>query len=88
MARKKRLKIALIGYGAISQTLFDIFREKKPDIDIIGVLVRPGRAKETQKKVGRKVPVVETLRRCSSSSPTSSSRRRASRRCATGARSS
>lgn len=62
MARKKRLKIALIGYGAISQTLFDIFREKKPDIDIIGVLVRPGRAKETQKKVGRKVPVVETLK--------------------------
>ena len=45
-----------------SQTLFDIFREKKPDIDIIGVLVRPGRAKETQKKVGRKVPVVETLK--------------------------
>src|ERR671910_378836 len=62
MARKKRLKIALIGYGAISQTLFDIFREKKPDIDIIVVLVRPGRAKETQKKVGRKVPVVETLK--------------------------
>ena len=62
MARKKRLKIALIGYGAISQTLFDLFREKKPDIDIIGVLVRPGRAKETQKKVGRKVPVVETLK--------------------------
>ena len=61
MARKKRLKIALIGYGAISQTLFDIFREKKPDIDIIGVLVRPGRAKATQKKVGRKVAVVETL---------------------------
>ena len=48
MARKKRLKIALIGYGAISQTLFDLFREKKPDIDIIGVLVRPGRAKETR----------------------------------------
>ena len=24
MARKKRLKIALIGYGAISQTLFDL----------------------------------------------------------------
>jgi aspartate dehydrogenase len=62
MARKKRLKIALIGYGAISQTLFDVFREKKPDIDIVGVLVRPGRAKETQKKVGRKVPVVETLK--------------------------
>ena len=62
MARKKRLKIALIGYGAISQTLFDLFREKKPDIDIIGVLVRPGRAKETQKKVGRKVAVVETLK--------------------------
>ncbi len=59
MARKKRLKIALIGYGAISQTLFDLFREKKPDIDIVGVLVRPGRAKETQKKVGRKVAVVE-----------------------------
>ena len=32
MARKKRLKIALIGYGAISQTLFDLFREKKPII--------------------------------------------------------
>ena len=46
----------------ISQTLFGIFREKKPDIDIIGVLVRHGRAKETQKKVGRKVPVVETLK--------------------------
>ena len=86
MARKKRLKIALIGYGAISQTLFDLFREKKPDIDIVGVLVRPGRAKETQKKVGRKVPVVETLKALLSSSPTSSSRRRASRRCATGAR--
>ena len=62
MARKKRLKIALIGYGAISQTLFDLFREKKPNIDIIGVLVRPGRAKETQTQVGRKVPVVETLK--------------------------
>src|ERR1044071_7309601 len=62
MARKSRLKIALIGYGAISQTLFDLFREKKPDIDIVGVLVRPGRAKETQKQVGRKVAVVETLK--------------------------
>ena len=59
MAKKKRLKIALIGYGAISQTLVDIFRAKKPAIDIVGVLVRPGRAKATQKKVGRKVAVVE-----------------------------
>ena len=44
MARKKRLKIALIGYGAISQTLFDIFREKKPNIDIVWVVVGAGRA--------------------------------------------
>src|SRR3954471_17635 len=63
MAKKnKRLKIALIGYGAISQTLIDLFREKKPDIDIVGVLVRPGRAKATQKKVGRKVAAVESLK--------------------------
>ncbi len=62
MAKTKRLRIALIGYGAISQTLFDLFREKKPPIDIVGVLVRPGRAKETQKKVGRKVVVVESLK--------------------------
>ena len=62
MARKKRLKIALIGYGAISQTLFDVFAEKKPAIDVVGVLVRPGRAKATQKKVGRKVAVVESLK--------------------------
>ncbi len=61
MAKKKRLKIALIGYGAISQMLFDIFRDKKPAIDIVGVLVRPGRTKATQKQVGRKVAVVETL---------------------------
>lgn len=60
--KKKRLKIALIGYGAISQMLFDIFRQKKPDIDIVGVLVRPGRAKATQKAVGRKVAVVESLK--------------------------
>jgi aspartate dehydrogenase len=60
--RQKRLKIALIGYGAIGQMLFDIFRDKKPPIDIVGVLVRPGRAKETQKKVGRKVVVVEALK--------------------------
>jgi aspartate dehydrogenase len=62
MAKKKRLKIALIGYGAISQMLFDIFRAKKPAIDIVGVLVRPGRAKATQKQVGRKVAVVESLK--------------------------
>lgn len=62
MAKKKRLKIALIGYGAISQMLFDIFKEKKPAIDIVGVLVRPGRAKATQKQVGRKVAVVESLK--------------------------
>jgi aspartate dehydrogenase len=62
MAKKKKLKIALIGYGAISQMLFDIFREKKPAIDIVGVLVRPGRAKATQKQVGRKVAVVESLK--------------------------
>ncbi len=66
MARKKkrngkRLRIALIGYGAISQMLFDVFKEKKPPIDIVGVLVRPGRAKATQKQLGRKVAVVETL---------------------------
>ena len=60
-ARKKRLRIALIGYGAIGQMLFDVFAEKKPPIDIVGVLVRPGRAKEIQKKVGRKVAVVESL---------------------------
>jgi aspartate dehydrogenase len=60
--KKKRLKIALIGYGAIGQMLFDIFRDKKPAIDIVGVLVRPGRAKATQKQVGAKVAVVETLK--------------------------
>ncbi len=60
--KKKRLKIALIGYGAISQMLFDIFRDKKPAIDIVGVLVRPGRAKATRKQVGRKVAVVESLK--------------------------
>ncbi|HYD05076.1 MAG TPA: aspartate dehydrogenase [Reyranella sp.] len=66
MARKKskgkRLRIVLIGYGAISQMLFDLFKEKKPPIDIVGVLVRPGRAKDTQKKVGKKVKVVEDLK--------------------------
>jgi aspartate dehydrogenase len=62
MAKQKRLKIALIGYGAISQMLFDVFKEKKPAIDIVGVLVRPGRAKATQKAVGRKVAVVEDLK--------------------------
>jgi aspartate dehydrogenase len=61
MAKKKRLRIALIGHGAIGQMLFDIFKEKRPPIDIVGVLVRPGRARETQKKVGRKVAVVENL---------------------------
>ncbi|MCX7360271.1 MAG: aspartate dehydrogenase, partial [Alphaproteobacteria bacterium] len=58
---KKRLRIALIGYGAIGQMLFDLFKQKKPPIDIVGVLVRPGRAKATQKAVGRKSLVVETL---------------------------
>ncbi len=62
MAKKKRLKIALIGYGAISRTLLDVFREKKPPIDIVGILVRPGRAKETRKRVGRKTVVVEKLK--------------------------
>jgi hypothetical protein len=84
--RGKRLKIALIGYGAISQMLFDVFKQKKPPIDIVGVLVRRGRAKATQKAVGRKVAVVEDLKACSSSSPTWWSRPPASRRCATGAR--
>ncbi|MBS0224386.1 MAG: aspartate dehydrogenase [Proteobacteria bacterium] len=59
--KKKRLRIALIGHGAIGQMLFDVFKEKKPPIDIVGVLVRPGRARDVQKKVGRKVAVVETL---------------------------
>ena len=62
MAKTKRLKIALIGYGAIGQMLFDVFRDKKPPIDIVGVLVRPARVKETQKKVGRKVVAVDTLK--------------------------
>ena len=62
MAKRKRLKIALIGYGAISQTLIDIFRDKKPAIDIVGILVRPGRGRDTQKKVGRKVAAVESLK--------------------------
>src|SRR5262245_29729165 len=62
MAKQKRLKIALIGYGAISQMLFDVFKEKKPPIDIVGVLVRRGRAKATQKKVDKKVAVVEDLK--------------------------
>jgi aspartate dehydrogenase len=62
MAKKKRLRIALIGYGAISQTMVDLFKEKKPAIDIVGVLVREGRAKATQKALGRKVAVVEDLK--------------------------
>ena len=62
MAKKKRLKIALIGYGAISQTLFDLFAAKKPPIDIVGVLVREGRVKATQKKLGPKVAVVDSLK--------------------------
>ena len=62
MAKQKRLKIALIGYGAISQMLFDVFRAKKPPIDIVGVLVRPARVKATQKAVGKKVAVVDSLK--------------------------
>ncbi len=62
MAKRKRLKIALIGYGAISQTLFDVFAAKRPPIDIVGVLVRPGRVKATQKKVGAEVAVVDSLK--------------------------
>lgn len=62
MAKKKRLKIALIGYGAISQTLIDLFRAKKPPIDIVGILVRPGRISATRKKVGAKVTVVDSLK--------------------------
>ena len=62
MAKEKRLKIALIGYGAISQMLFDVFREKKPPIDIVGVLVRKGRVAATQKKLGKKVVVVDDLK--------------------------
>jgi len=62
LARKKRLKVALIGYGAISQMLFDVFRQKKAPIEIIGVLVRPGRAKTVQKALGAKVAVVESLK--------------------------
>ena len=62
MAKKKRLKIALIGYGAISQTLFEVFAAKKPPIDIVGVLVREGRIKATQKKLGPKVVVVDSLK--------------------------
>lgn len=62
MAKSERLKIALIGYGAISQMLFDIFREKKPPIDIVGVLVRKGRIAATRKKLGAKVAVVDTLK--------------------------
>jgi aspartate dehydrogenase len=53
--RKKRLKIALDRLRRHQPDAVRLFREKKPDIDIVGVLVRPGRAKETQKKVGRKV---------------------------------
>lgn len=62
MAKKKRLKIALIGYGAISRTMVDLFRAKKPPIDIVGVLVRPGRIGATRKQVGAKVAVVDTLK--------------------------
>ena len=62
MAKEKRLKIALIGYGAISQMLFDVFREKKPPIDIVGVLVRPGRVVATQKTLGKRVEVVDSLK--------------------------
>jgi aspartate dehydrogenase len=62
MAKRKRLKIALIGYGAISQTLFELFEAKKPPIDIVGVLVREGRIKATQKKLGPKVTVVDSLK--------------------------
>ena len=61
MAKKKRLKIALIGYGAVSEMLFDVFAAKKPPIDIVGVLVRPGRAKATARKIGRRTAVGETL---------------------------
>ncbi|MBM3645321.1 MAG: aspartate dehydrogenase [Alphaproteobacteria bacterium] len=62
MAKKKRLKIAVIGFGAIGRTLLEVFADKKPPIDVVGVLVRPGRAKETRKAVGRKIAVVEDLK--------------------------
>jgi aspartate dehydrogenase len=62
MAKKKRLKIALIGYGAIGQMLFEVFRSQKAPIDIVGVLVRPGRAKAIQKKLDATVAVVESLK--------------------------
>jgi aspartate dehydrogenase len=62
MAKKKRLKIAIIGYGAIGQMLFDVFRQQKAPLDIVGVLVRTGRAKAVQKKLGAKVAVVESLK--------------------------
>ena len=62
MAKKKRLKIVLIGYGAISQTLFEVFAANKAPIDIVGVLVRSGRVKATKEKLGAKVAVVDTLK--------------------------
>src|SRR5258708_37564797 len=46
----------------MSEMRVGVFKEKKPAIDIGGVLVRPGRAKATQKAVGRKVAVVEELK--------------------------
>ena len=62
MAKKKRLKIVLIGCGAISQTLFEVFAANKAPIDIVGVLVRSARIKATKKKLGAKVAVVDTLK--------------------------
>ena len=59
---KNRLKVALIGYGAIGQMLFDVFRRKKAPVEIVGVLVRPGRAKAVRKALGAKVAVVESLK--------------------------
>ena len=56
MARKKRLKIALIGYGAISQTLFDVFAEKKPAIDVVGVLVRPAAPRRRRRRSAARWP--------------------------------
>ena len=56
-------KIALIGYGAIAKIIVEKLKEHDPNghVQIVGVLVREKRVKETQNSVEKEVAVVSSI---------------------------
>lgn len=63
------MRVGLIGYGAIGQSLLELLSQDCADVDVVAVLVRPGRAQGIKQTLPKNCIFVESLQALLNQSP-------------------